>query len=490
MTTPFKYVSLLILILCRLTAYSQNPLFESRADFKKYYDQFNVEGSFVLYDPSKNHYIVYNQAQFEKAFTPASTFKICNSLIGLETGIIQDEHFVIKWDGQIHLNPNWNANQDLKTAIENSTVWYYQELARRVGGQKMKYWLDKANYGNADTSGGIDQFWLSGGLRVSPAQHIDFLKRLYNNTLPFSQRSMDIVKKILITEQTAFYTIHSKTGWGWQDNTEIGWDVGYIETNGSVYYFVNCIQTKDSTHTEFSRARVDIVSYILNDLKLTNTVNLKITPITDDYFVFTSYRPINGKPFPSNGMYCVTDQGVVLLDTPWDSTQFQPLLDSIESRHNKSVVACIATHYHDDRTAGLDFYKSKGIATFSSRQTLALCKKHHEKQAAFYFINDTSFTFGNHSFQTYFPGEGHTKDNIVIWCEDAKILYGGCFVKSTENQGLGNIADANLKEWPTSIKKLMKKFPKPKFVIPGHFGWKRNKGLQHTLKLLRKNKLK
>lgn len=219
---------------------------------------------------------------------------------------------------------------------------------------------------------------------------------------------------------------------------------------------------------------------------LTICEGLKISHLTGDYYIFTTYKPFNGKPFPSNGMYCVTDNGVVMFDTPWDTTQFQPLLDSIATRHNKKVVVCIATHFHDDRTAGLAFFNSNGIKTYSSKQTLDLCKIKKEKQAEFYFTKDTTFTIGNHTFQTYYPGEGHTKDNIVIWCNDAKILYGGCLVKSTENNGLGNIADANLNEWTIAIKNVMKKYSKPSFVIPGHFGWTSNEGLQHTLKLLKK----
>lgn len=150
----------------------------------------------MLYDPQTDKYVFYNPNQFEQTFSPASTYKICNSLIGLETGVIKDENFVIPWDSVTRQNPNWNSDHDLKTAFKNSTVWYYQELARRVGRQQMKYWLDKANYGNADTSGGIDKFWLTGGLRISPKQQIDFLKRLHDNKLPFSQRSVDIVKKL------------------------------------------------------------------------------------------------------------------------------------------------------------------------------------------------------------------------------------------------------------------------------------------------------
>lgn len=251
-----------------LTNCKQKPTTEIRNDFKKIYDRFHVEGSFVLYDQENNNYIFYNQQQFRQLFIPASTFKICNSLIGLETGVIKDENYVIAWDSVSRTNPNWNKSQDLQTAFKNSTVWYYQELARRVGGQKMDYWLHKVDYGNADTSGGIDMFWLSGGLRISPEQQLDFLKRLHDNTLPFSQRSIDIVKKIMIVKDSSDYVIRAKTGWSSQDNKEIGWYVGYIETHNKVYYFVNCIQTEDTNNNTFANARIEITYLILNQLKI------------------------------------------------------------------------------------------------------------------------------------------------------------------------------------------------------------------------------
>ena len=259
----------LTLTIFGLNACKQQPDSEIREDFKKYYDQFKVEGSFVLYDPQVDKYVFYNQEQFNKSYSPASTFKICNSLIGLETGVIKDENFVIPWDSVVRQNTNWNTDHNLKNAFKNSTVWYYQELARRVGGQKMKYWLDKSNYGNADTSGGIDKFWLTGGLSISPKQQIDFLKRLHDNKLPFSQRSMDIVKGIMIARDTLNYVVRAKTGWGGKDNMDIGWYVGYLETKDKVYYFANCIQSKDFSNKDFANARIDIVYLILKDLKLT-----------------------------------------------------------------------------------------------------------------------------------------------------------------------------------------------------------------------------
>ena len=267
----YKYphtILLLMLAILALSASKQKKNTEIRNDFKKYYDQYEVSGSFVLYDPQKNKYVFYNKNQFEQTYSPASTFKIFNSLVGLETGVIKDKNFVIAWDSIKYQNPNWNADQDLITAFGNSTVWYYQELARRVGAKQMKYWLEKTKYGNADTSGGIDKFWLSGGLRISPKQQIEFLQQLHNNQLPFSQRSMAIVKDIMIKKDSSNYVLRAKSGWGFQDNTDIGWYIGYIVIKEKVYYFVNCIQTNDVNNKNFANARIDIVNSILKDLKL------------------------------------------------------------------------------------------------------------------------------------------------------------------------------------------------------------------------------
>src|SRR6187399_32339 len=97
--------------------------------------------------------------------------------------------------------------------------------------------------------------------------------------------------------------------------------------------------------------------------------SLKISHLTGNFYVFTTYRTFKGNPFPSNGMYAITDSGIVMIDTPWDTTQFQPLLDSIQSRHKKKVILCIATHSHEDRTGGLEYYSQHGIKTFTTRQT-------------------------------------------------------------------------------------------------------------------------
>ncbi len=145
---------------------------------------------------------------------------------------------------------------------------------------------------------------------------------------------------------------------------------------------------------------------------------------------------------------------------------------------------CISTHFHEDRTAGLEFYRRKGIKTYTTKQTDELSKIRNEKRAEFLIYKDSIFTVGQHKFQTYYGGQGHSPDNIVIWFDKEKILYGGCLVKSTEAEDLGNLSDANVKAWATTIENIQQKFISPNFIIPGHLDWHSNKSLTHTLLLI------
>jgi len=215
---------------------------------------------------------------------------------------------------------------------------------------------------------------------------------------------------------------------------------------------------------------------------------LKISHLTGDFFIYTTYNSYKGSLVSANGMYLVTPKGVVMFDTPWDTTQFQPLLDSILIKHKQKVVLCLATHSHEDRTGGLEFLKKNGVRTFTSKMTDEQCKVNHYKRAEFTFVKDTVFTVGNISFQTFYGGPGHTIDNIVIWFPETKILYGGCLIKSSEATDLGYTGEADLEKWPTTIQTIQKKFGQPQFIIPGHQEWTNRKALEHTLELLYENK--
>lgn len=229
-----------------------------------------------------------------------------------------------------------------------------------------------------------------------------------------------------------------------------------------------------------------LFSALFLSFKASSQEKLTIDRLTADVAVFTTYGVTGGTKFPANGLLVNTSEGVVIIDSPWDKTQFQPLLDSIQKIYGKKAIACIATHSHEDRTAGLEYYSKKGIKTFTTRNTDSILALNNENRPEFTFENDTTFIFGERTIEAFYPGPGHTTDNIVIWLPGEKLLYGGCFIKSTEANDLGNLNDAKPIAWDKSIKKVKKRYPKQKYVIPGHQSWESRKSLKHTQKLVRK----
>lgn len=208
---------------------------------------------------------------------------------------------------------------------------------------------------------------------------------------------------------------------------------------------------------------------------------LKITHLTGNFYIYTTYNTYQESQVPANGMYLVTNDGVVMFDTPWDTTQFQPLLDSIKFKHNKNVIMSIATHWHSDKTAGLEYYRRQGIKTYTTVLTDVFSKKNNHKRAEFLMKNDTVFNVGQYVFETYYPGEGHTADNIVIWFKKEKILYGGCLIKGADDENLGYLGDANVTAYATTLKNVQKKCRKPKFIIIAHSDWKNTNSLKHSI---------
>lgn len=222
----------------------------------------------------------------------------------------------------------------------------------------------------------------------------------------------------------------------------------------------------------------------------TNEPKLKISHLTGEFYIYTTYNTYEGSKIPANGMYLVTGNGVVLLDTPWDTTQFQPLLDSIKLKHHKDVTICIATHWHSDRTDGLEYYRRKGIRTYTTKLTDDLSKKNNKKRAEYLMEKDTIFNMGQYSFETYYPGQGHTEDNIILWFNKEKILYGGCLIKGAEAENLGYLGDGNVFEYETTLKNVQKKYPDPKYIIVSHHDWNNINALKHSIKMAKKLKRK
>ncbi len=239
-----------------------------------------------------------------------------------------------------------------------------------------------------------------------------------------------------------------------------------------------------------------IILAILLFFSLTNIfaqaekAKLKISHLAGDFYIYTTYNLYEDYQVPANGMYLVTSNGVVMFDTPWDTTQFQPLLDSIQLKHGKTVVMAIATHWHSDKTAGLEYYRQQGIKTYTTVRTDELSRKNHKKRAEFLMANDTVFNMGQYAFETYYPGEGHTADNIVIWFKNEKILYGGCLIKGVDDENLGYLGDANVTAYASTLKNVQQKCRRPKFIIIAHNDWKNTNSLKHSLKMAKELKKK
>lgn len=245
---------LILFFVFQFTVLAQNV--KERTDFKKYFDEYGHNGCFVLYDLNKDQYIKFNPERCTEQFIPASTFKIFNSLVGLETGAVKDENEIMKWDGEKRFYDAWNQDLNMNDAFKYSAVWFYQELARRVGEEKMQHYININHYGNEDISGGIDKFWLDGGIRISADEQIEFLKRIYKNEVKFSQRSIDILKRIMINEQNDNYILRAKTGWAIRVKDQVGWFVGYVEKNDNVYFFALNVESKNPEEGFVSRKEI------------------------------------------------------------------------------------------------------------------------------------------------------------------------------------------------------------------------------------------
>jgi len=230
---------------------------------KKYFDENKVDGCFTMLDNATGEIIVYNMKLDTMRFSPASTFKIVNSLIGLETGRIVDEKMVIKWDGVKRWNEAWNKDMDMAEAFKVSCVPYYQEVARRIGKDTMQQWIDSIGYGNKNISGPIDSFWLNNTLKISPDEQLGLVKRLYFDQLPFRKSVHQQVKDVMLQENNTAYKLNYKTGRSYDEKGNgIGWVVGWIEENRHVYFFVTFVKAPDKD-TDITAIRMNITKAVL-----------------------------------------------------------------------------------------------------------------------------------------------------------------------------------------------------------------------------------
>lgn len=215
-----------------------------------------------------------------------------------------------------------------------------------------------------------------------------------------------------------------------------------------------------------------------------------VTPLNERVYVHTSYGVYQNAYIPANGLIIKTDSGVVLVDTGWDTKDdtdnTRQLLRWVADNLHQPVRFCIVTHAHEDRVGGIGELRKAGIRVISTPLTAQKSVELGYEAPDGILPADTTFTIGQEPIRCYFPGEGHTSDNIVVWLPKQQILHGGCFVKSVAAFGMGNIADANLTEWSASVRRVIARFGTAKTVVPGHEEWGDTRSLEHTLQLLAK----
>jgi beta-lactamase class D len=224
---------------------------EIREDLAKRFADAGTAGTFVGYKTDDYLVIASDKDRSGEAKLPASTYKIPNSLIALETGVVGDpDKDIFKWDGVVRDIEAWNKDHTLRSAIAASAVPVYQEIARRIGEERMQKYVDLFEYGNRDIGGGIDQFWLTGNLRIDPVQQVDFIDRLRRGTLPVSKRSQDWVRDILPVTKVGDSVIRAKSGLLGAEigKPSLGWMVGWAEKGSARTVFALNLDVREPRH--------------------------------------------------------------------------------------------------------------------------------------------------------------------------------------------------------------------------------------------------
>jgi beta-lactamase class D len=202
----------------------------------------NLFGTIVISSRDGRKTYTHNDERARTRFVPASTFNIPNTLIALEEAAVANEKRIIKWDGKDKGLPAWNKDQSIETAFPSSCAWFYQELAKRIGGDKYVSYLGNLKYGNEQVGPELTTFWLEGDLKISATEQIAFLKRLWAESFPFRHSSYELLRKLMVVEQTLAYTIRAKTGWAQRTVPQVGWFVGYVEAGETVWFFATNIE--------------------------------------------------------------------------------------------------------------------------------------------------------------------------------------------------------------------------------------------------------
>jgi beta-lactamase class D len=248
-----------------LTSCADDPTAYSRT--RAIDDLFRSEGivaTFIAESANGGVTFVYNDSRSVQRFSPASTFKIPNTLIALDTLVVASRNSIFEWDGTDKGMQQWNQNQTLESAFRVSCVWCYQEIARKVGKKRYASALTMLSYGNQSIGNEVDSFWLTGDLQISAREQIEFLRKLSQYAVPFRREHVEILKDIMLVEQTDSYAIHAKTGWA-ATTPPVAWYVGFVTKDDETWLFAMNMRVDRPKQAEL-RKKLTIRSLELLDI--------------------------------------------------------------------------------------------------------------------------------------------------------------------------------------------------------------------------------
>lgn len=231
-----------LIIFCLL--FSTQTLAEDQI-IAKLFAQNHIDGTMVIASLHSGQTFIHNDNRANHRFSPASTFKILNTLISVQEKAISGKDDVFKWDRHHYDLPDWNRDQTLESAFKVSCVWCFQELARRVGGNKYRTYLHQLAYGELHEPFEETTFWLDGSFEVSAIEQVEFLKKVYQRSLPFSLTAYETLQQIMLVEQTPTFTLRAKTGWATRVTPQVGWYIGYVETLSDVWFFATNLEIRN-----------------------------------------------------------------------------------------------------------------------------------------------------------------------------------------------------------------------------------------------------
>jgi len=218
-------------------------------DFQAFLDSSGLNGSILIFDEVNFYSNDFNWAQ--KRHLPASTYKIPNSIIALELGVMENDSTISKWDGQPRNLKSWERDLVFRDAFHLSCVPCYQEIARKIGAESMKKYVKMFNYGKMDIQpSNIDLFWLEGRSGISQMEQIEFLRAFNEGRLPISGKTHEIMRRMMIIEENSAFTLRGKTGWSVTDDQDNCWFVGWVETPKGYFYFATNVEPGPNTKSE------------------------------------------------------------------------------------------------------------------------------------------------------------------------------------------------------------------------------------------------